>query len=131
MIELFNDLDVCCVLGCFICDCKMSVVFTQGQYLGPQEWDLPILLYITVPQFCAHTFLVIAAACVLRGKVALITGASSGIGAAIAKHLAAAGAKVALAARRTDRLKDLEAQIVREGGTALTVTMDVCNEQQV
>lgn len=70
-------------------------------------------------------------ACVLSGKVALITGASSGIGAAIAKHLAAAGAKVALAARRTDRLKGLEAQIARQGGTALTVTMDVCNEQQV
>lgn len=63
--------------------------------------------------------------------MALVTGASSGIGAAIGEHLAAAGAKVALAARRTDRLKLLEAQIARQGGTAVTVTMDVCDEQQV
>ncbi|PNF30886.1 hypothetical protein B7P43_G06094 [Cryptotermes secundus] len=70
-------------------------------------------------------------ACLLHGKVALVTGASSGIGAAIGEHLAAAGAKVALAARRTDRLKDLEAQIARRGGTAVAITMDVCDERQV
>jgi NADP-dependent 3-hydroxy acid dehydrogenase YdfG len=63
--------------------------------------------------------------------VALVTGASSGIGAAIAECLAVAGAKVALAARRTDRLKGMEAQIVRQGGTAVVIAMDVCNEQQV
>jgi short-subunit dehydrogenase involved in D-alanine esterification of teichoic acids len=63
--------------------------------------------------------------------VALVTGASSGIGAAICEHLAAAGAKVALAARREDRLKRLETQIARQGGTAVAVTMDVCNEHQV
>lgn len=84
-----------------------------------------------VLQVCAHTFLAIAVACVLQGKVALVTGASSGIGAAICEHLAAAGAKVALAARKKDRLNGLEAQIACQGGTALAVMMDVCSEQQV
>jgi 3-oxoacyl-ACP reductase-like protein len=102
------------------------------QLYGDTEAEpAPILLYSTVLEVCAHTFLVIAAAHVLQGKVALVTGASSGIGAAICEHLAAAGAKVALAARRKDRLKCLEAQIARQGGTAIAVTMDVCNEQQV
>lgn len=63
--------------------------------------------------------------------MALVTGASSGIGAAIAEHLAVAGAKVALAARRTDRLKELQVKIQRQGGVAITVVMDVCDEQQV
>jgi NADP-dependent 3-hydroxy acid dehydrogenase YdfG len=67
----------------------------------------------------------------LHAKVALVTGASSGIGAAIAEHLAVAGVKVALAARRTERLKELQSQIERRGGVAITVAMDVCDEQQV
>jgi 3-oxoacyl-ACP reductase-like protein len=112
-----------------------TVVFTKfwdHSSIEIQKWNLrPVLLYSTVLEVCAHTFLVIAAARVLQGKVALVTGASSGIGTAICEHLAAAGAKVALAARREDRLKYLEAQIARQGGTALAVAMDVCNEQQV
>ena len=47
----------------------------------------------------------------LSGKVAIITGASSGIGEATAKKLAAEGAKVVLAARRTDRLNELKSEI--------------------
>jgi NADP-dependent 3-hydroxy acid dehydrogenase YdfG len=76
-------------------------------------------------------FLVIIAVGILDGKVALVTGASSGIGAAIAEHLAGAGAKVALAARRMDRLKELQTKIECQGGIAITVMMDVCDEQQV
>jgi NADP-dependent 3-hydroxy acid dehydrogenase YdfG len=90
------------------------------------------LLYIALPQFCADFFLIIAAAAhFLHGKVALVTGATSGIGMAVAECLAVAGAKVALAARRADRLKKLQAQIEHQGGVAITVVMDVCDEEQV
>lgn len=61
----------------------------------------------------------------LQGKVALITGASSGIGAATAIKLAAAGAKVGIAARRKDRLETLAAEIRANGGEALPIEMDV------
>ncbi|MFJ7566421.1 SDR family oxidoreductase [Herminiimonas sp. NPDC097707] len=60
-----------------------------------------------------------------EGKVALITGASSGLGARFAKVLAMAGAQVVLAARRVDRLKELRAEIEAEGGAAHVVTLDV------
>ena len=61
----------------------------------------------------------------LNGKVALITGASSGIGAATALKLAAQGVKVGLAARRIDKLQALEAQIKAAGGQATSIKMDV------
>lgn len=60
-----------------------------------------------------------------EGKVALITGASSGLGARFAKVLAMAGAQVVLAARRMDRLKELRAEIEAEGGAAHVVALDV------
>ena len=63
----------------------------------------------------------------LSGKVAAITGASSGIGAATAIALAGAGAKVALAARRKDRLDELAGQI---GDGALAVEADIADESQ-
>ena len=85
----------------------------------------------TTQALCSFIFLTIIAVGILHGKVALVTGASSGIGAAIAEHLAVTGAKVALAARRTDRLKELQTKIDCQGGIAITVTMDVCDEQQV
>ncbi|WP_188197316.1 SDR family oxidoreductase [Nonomuraea sp. SYSU D8015] len=61
----------------------------------------------------------------LSGRVAVITGASSGIGEATAEHLASLGAKVAVLARRADRLNDLVARIEKNGGAALALVADV------
>ncbi len=67
----------------------------------------------------------------LQGQVALVTGASSGIGEATALALAAEGAKVALAARRVDRLEALVGRITNGGGEALVLACDVADEAQV
>lgn len=67
----------------------------------------------------------------IEGKVIAITGASSGIGEATAKLLAARGAKVVVGARRTDRLKSLVDGIVAEGGAAKARAVDVANRQDV
>ena len=64
----------------------------------------------------------------LTGTVALVTGASSGIGEAAAAALAAAGASVALVARRRDRLDGLAARIRDEGGTALVLDADITDQ---
>ena len=67
----------------------------------------------------------------LTGQVALVTGASSGLGLRFAKVLAACGAKVALAARRLDRLEALAEEIRGEGGEALAVEMDATDADQL
>jgi NADP-dependent 3-hydroxy acid dehydrogenase YdfG len=64
----------------------------------------------------------------LQGRVALVTGASSGIGEATALALAATGAKVAIAARRADRLEALAKRIAEARGEALVVAADVSLE---
>ncbi len=61
----------------------------------------------------------------LSGRVALVTGASSGLGTQFAKTLASAGAAVALAGRRVERLKALRAEIESNGGVAHVVALDV------
>ncbi len=61
----------------------------------------------------------------LSGRVAFITGASSGLGAQFAKTLASAGAAVVLASRRVDKLKDLRAEIEGQGGDAHVLELDV------
>jgi len=66
----------------------------------------------------------------LDGKVAAITGASSGIGEATALALVAEGASVSLAARRKDRLDDLVNRIEADGGTAVAHETDVTDEEQ-
>ncbi|MCU0759158.1 MAG: SDR family oxidoreductase [Steroidobacteraceae bacterium] len=67
----------------------------------------------------------------LDGRVALVTGASSGIGATLARALAAAGARVALAARRLERIEKLAADIRADGGTALPVVLDVTDRAAI
>ncbi len=67
----------------------------------------------------------------LKDKVALITGASQGIGRATALGLVRAGAKVAAAARRADELAALAREIESAGGEALAVPMDVADAEQV
>jgi NADP-dependent 3-hydroxy acid dehydrogenase YdfG len=66
----------------------------------------------------------------LDGTVALITGASSGIGEATARSLAAQGAKVAIAARRLERLERLASEIGGQGHTALAIQSDITGQEQ-
>ena len=61
----------------------------------------------------------------LAGKVVLVTGASSGLGVHFARTLAAEGAAVAIAARRADRLENLQAELVGKGARAAAVDLDV------
>ena len=67
----------------------------------------------------------------VAGQVALVTGASSGIGLYLAEVLALAGAKVALAARRTDRLEKACEDIRKRGGTCLPVALDVTERSSI
>jgi NAD(P)-dependent dehydrogenase (short-subunit alcohol dehydrogenase family) len=67
----------------------------------------------------------------LKEKTALVTGASSGLGARFARVLAANGAAVVLASRRVERLKELRAEIEGEGGEAHVVAMDVTDPESI
>ena len=61
----------------------------------------------------------------IKDKVAIVTGASSGIGYATALALSKAGAKVAIGARRTEKLQELENEITKNGGQAFSQQLDV------
>lgn len=67
----------------------------------------------------------------IGGKVVVITGASSGLGEATARHLAGQGARVVLGARRADRIEALAREITAAGGQALAVATDVTKAEQV
>ncbi|MBC7481557.1 MAG: SDR family oxidoreductase [Rhizobacter sp.] len=67
----------------------------------------------------------------IRGKVVVITGASSGLGEASARLLSSQGARVVLGARRVDRLQALVDEIARQGGEALALATDVTDRTQV
>jgi NADP-dependent 3-hydroxy acid dehydrogenase YdfG len=67
----------------------------------------------------------------IEGKVVVITGASSGLGEATARHLCANGARVVLGARRVDRLTSLAGELTRRGGEALAMATDVTDYEQV
>ena len=67
----------------------------------------------------------------LSGRIAFVTGASSGLGAQFARTLAAAGAAVVLASRRVDKLKDLRAEIEGQGGDAHVVELDVTDHDSI
>jgi NADP-dependent 3-hydroxy acid dehydrogenase YdfG len=67
----------------------------------------------------------------IAGKVVLITGGSTGIGAEVARLLASRGASVAVAARRKDKLDEVVAEITAQGGTAKGYALDVTNKHQV
>jgi NADP-dependent 3-hydroxy acid dehydrogenase YdfG len=67
----------------------------------------------------------------IKNKVVIITGASSGMGEAAAKHLAKLGATVVLGARRKDRIEKLAKQIADDGGKALAINADVTNREQM
>jgi hypothetical protein len=67
----------------------------------------------------------------LSGRVALITGASGGLGAQFARTLSAAGAAVILASRRVEKLKELRAQIDGEGGDAHVIELDVTDHASI
>jgi NADP-dependent 3-hydroxy acid dehydrogenase YdfG len=67
----------------------------------------------------------------IEGKVVLITGGSTGIGAEVARLLAARGSRVAVAARRADKLEAVVAEIVGNGGGARAYTLDVTDKHQV
>src|SRR5688572_18741891 len=67
----------------------------------------------------------------IKDKVVVITGASSGLGEAAAKHLSALGATVVLGARRADRIQKLVKEIQANDGHALAIAIDVTQRDQV
>ena len=87
-------------------------------------WPKFILLYLYLKPFSSENRK-------LEGKIAIVTGASSGIGRAIAIALSHAGAKVALAARRMERLEEINKEIVEQEGICICVKTDVTKREQV
>ena len=67
----------------------------------------------------------------IEGKVVVITGASSGLGEATARHLSAQGATVALGARRVERIQSLATELIGRGGKVIAIRTDVTDFTQV
>jgi NADP-dependent 3-hydroxy acid dehydrogenase YdfG len=67
----------------------------------------------------------------IKGKVVIITGGSSGLGEATARHLASKGAKVVIAARRKEKLENIASDIRKNGGTVSVVQTDVTRREEV
>src|SRR6201999_1568597 len=67
----------------------------------------------------------------LKGRVAFVTGATSGLGRHFAKVLAKAGAAVAVSGRRIDRLDDVRREIEKEGGKCFAAALDVTDAGQI
>src|SRR6267142_2398025 len=67
----------------------------------------------------------------IKDKIVVITGASSGLGEATARRLSAAGAKIVLGARRTKHLDALAGELTGNGGSAIAITTDVTDREQV
>jgi NAD(P)-dependent dehydrogenase (short-subunit alcohol dehydrogenase family) len=88
----------------------------------------PLLSRLLAPRGCARMDLLRAA---VGGKVVLVTGASFGIGAALARRLGTAGARVLLAARTGPRLAQLAQEITDAGGRAEVFPLDLCDPRQV
>jgi NAD(P)-dependent dehydrogenase (short-subunit alcohol dehydrogenase family) len=93
-----------------------------------RPWDFPLNAEI-VEAVCDHRRVIMRTN--LKEKVALVTGASSGLGARFARVLAANGALTILAARRIERLKDLRAEIEAAGGAAHVVPLDVTDHDSI
>jgi NADP-dependent 3-hydroxy acid dehydrogenase YdfG len=66
----------------------------------------------------------------IKGKVVFITGGGGGLGAETARHLAVRGARIAVAARRKDKLDEVVAEIIKAGGEARAYPLDVTNKHQ-
>ena len=103
-----------------------------------EEYDWPIGCYLIVMRRQLYTLsrpnrdhILILGMKSLESKVAIVTGSSSGIGEAVAHHLASAGAKVALGARRKERLEELKAKFTEMGLTARYTVCDVTKPEQV
>ena len=111
------------LLVAMLCKPFRLVHFHQDVSLGPQP---AIHRKVDYPPYTEG----ILSMAKLNGKVAVVTGASSGIGEATAEALAAEGASVVVAARREDRLDDLVEQIEGNGSKALAVACDVTDEEQ-
>src|SRR5688500_3463478 len=89
---------------------------------------MPRLWPTFIPSFKSLKFITMDG---IKGKVVAITGASSGIGEAIARHLSALGAKVVLGARRTDNLAAIVESIITAGGEARYKSLDVTDTDDV